>query len=643
MTAVPTPVEDAPAGAVAALATSGARLSPALAAAFAIATLSALLAIYHVYHAVFGENESLVHNMGHLTLVLTLCFLLYPLDRRPWRSRSALAWAVDLPLVALSLGSGLYILYDPFAFNMRAGYPETRDIVAGSVLIGLVFEASRRTVGLVLVAVAGTFVLHALTASHWPGFFFSRSQSWTGLVEQIYLSGNGVFGIPLTVMASTIVIYLLFGALLVESGAGRFFLDFAMALTGRARAGPAKCAVVASALFGTVSGSAVSNVVTTGTFTIPLMKRVGYAPAYAGGIEAVASSGGQITPPILGVTAFIIADFLGVGYLTIAAAATIPAALYYFSLYLVVDLAARRQDIGRGGIRAEPLLAVLRRDGHLAVAPFVIIALLVNGFSAVAAGIYGCLSLLALCALRPHTRFTPLRLLQALERGARTIAPISLACACSGIIIGAIFASALGVQFTNALVGIAGDYLLVALLVVMLAAFILGMGLTTSADYIILAVLAVPTLTALGATPLSAHMFVFYFASVSGITPPVALAAFAAASIAGAGMQRTGWIATRLGFAAYLIPFLFVYHPALLLQGGALEIAAAAVGALLSLACFAGAVEGWLLGPAAPWQRLGLAVAATLMLSLTPAYFAAGLALAATMALTTWRARRAMA
>jgi TRAP transporter 4TM/12TM fusion protein len=383
-------------------------------------------------------------------------------------------------------------------------------------------------------------------------------------------------------------------------------------------------------------------VVTTGTFTIPLMKRIGYPPSYAGAIEAVASSGGQITPPILGVTAFIIADFLGVSYLSVAIAAIAPALLYYVALFCAVDFAGRRRRIGHGE-RAEPLLAVLRRDGHLGLAPIVIVVLLVNGFSAVAAGIYGSLTLLAVCALRPHTRFSPLQLMAALQRGAQSALPISMACACSGIIIGAIFASALGVHFTNALVGIAGDHLWIALALVMLAAFILGMGMTTSADYIILSVLAVPTLTALGANPLAAHMFVFYFASISGITPPVALAAFAAAGIAGANMYATGVTATRIGVSAYLIPFVFIYHPELLMQGEPLEAVGAFAASLVAVGCLAGASEGWLLGPARLWQRASLAVAALLLITLQPWPVAAGLGIFAVAALTTWRRREAVA
>jgi TRAP transporter 4TM/12TM fusion protein len=424
----------------------------------------------------------------------------------------------------------------------------------------------------------------------------------------------GIYGLPIMVMASYLTLFIILAVFLTRCGSGKFFIDLAFALLGRQSGGPAKAAVAASCLFGTISGSGVANVIGTGSFTIPLMKRVGYRPHFAGAVEAVASSGGQIMPPVMGATAFVMAELMGSRYATVALAALVPALLYYLSLMLMVHFEARKLDLRGMTPGAVPRLwNVIRRDGYLVIPLITLVGLLAFGSSIIRAGFWSIVAAFVVSIARPADRMNPRRLLEVLIDGAKLAVPVSTACAAAGLIIGAVTASGLGDRLSSVLISTAGGQLWAALLLTMLASFILGMGLTTTADYIILATLVVPALVQLGAPLMSAHLFAFYFSSISGITPPVALAAFAAAGLAGAGVLETGWTAVRIGLAAFIIPYMFVYGPELTLVGTPLAVGWAIVTATIGIWALASGIQGWLLGPAS-WPERALCVAAAVLL-----------------------------
>ncbi len=576
------------------------------------AVLSIALGLFHLYVAVFGTPESRSFRSTHLTAMLVLAILLNPTSRRgPEKGHRAvpvLARAWDLFLVAVGIGIQVYTLYDIEALLEREGELNATDVYVGSAMILLVFEATRRAVGLPMVLVTLFFVVHALYANHFFGFLYGPPTSFVKYVDIIFVRSEGIFGIPIFVASTYIVLFIIFGAILIRSGAGRFFVDLAIALTGHRTGGPAKASVVASALLGTVSGSAVANVVTTGAFTIPLMKRLGYRARFAGAVEACASSGGQITPPIMGAAAFIIAEFLHVSYFVVIVAAIVPTLLYFATVYFMVDIEADKEGIERiDKARLPRLLEVLKRGWHQLLTLAVLIALLGVGYTPMMAAFWAIITLVALSFVSRSTRMSPVDLFAALESGVRSAMPVSIACACAGILIGSIFVSGLGLKFTNSVIELSGGHLLNLLLLTGIAAIILGMGMTTTAVYITVAALIVPSLIEIGVVPIAAHLFAFYFGVVSTITPPVALASFAAAAIAKSPPMATAVESARIGVAKYLVPVVFVYNPALLLEG---PLWATLISTLLAIAGLWGlsfALEGWCKGPLSPILRVVVA------------------------------------
>jgi len=536
----------------------------------------------------------------------------------PGDSRNSLRIAglgVDLILVALILFVQLWTIWDISAFHMRYGEKDPSDLIVGGILIALVFEATRRVVGWAMVLITGFFMFHALNADHFFGFFYGPPVRWGKFVDTLFMSSDGIFGIPLHVCATYIILFIIFGAVLIRSGAGKFFIDLAVSLTGHRIGGPAKAAAVASGFMGTVSGSAVANVVTTGSFTIPLMKRVGYRAKFAGAVEACASSGGQITPPIMGAAAFIMAEFLGTSYINIIVAAIIPALLYFATIYFMVHLEADKHNIG--SIPREELPQtrdVLRRGWHLLIALVILISFLMYGYTPMKSAFYGLAALVALSFINPTTRMSPVDLFAALEAGVRATVPVSVACACAGLIIGSVFVSGLGLKFTQSVIDLADGNLLILLSLTGIASIILGMGITTTAVYITVAALIVPALVKAGIEPIAAHMFAFYFGVVSSITPPVALAAFAAAAIAKTPPMATSVEATRVGIAKYLAPLIFVYNPSLLFVGPLWMTISSALLALAGLGVLSVAMEGWYKARVDAVQRVLLLVGAFLML-----------------------------
>ncbi len=605
------------------------RLSVANSLLFACAAISIGLALFHLFVAVFGTPEGRSFRSVHLSVMLVLAVLTRPLFRRgltspvnvegdPGNLRRALGFGIDLGLVALVLFVQVWTVYDIDAFHLRYGEKEMPDLIVGGILIAIVLEATRRAVGWAMVIITGFFILHALYANYFFGFFYGPPVRFGKFIDTLFMSSDGIFGIPLYVCATYIVLFIIFGAVLIRSGAGRFFIDLAVSVTGYRVGGPAKAAAVASGFMGTVSGSAVANVVTTGSFTIPLMIKVGYRPKFAAAVEACASSGGQITPPIMGAAAFIIAEFLGVSYVNVIIAAIIPATLYFATIYFMVHLEAEKHGIGSIPREHLPRTGeVLRRGWHLLIALAILVACLISGYTPMRAAFFGLAALVALSFVNRATRMSPVDLLAALEAGVRATVPVSIACACAGLIIGSVFVSGLGLKFTQSVIEISGGNLLVLLMLTGVAAIILGMGITTTAVYITVAALIVPAVIKAGVEPIAAHMFAFYFGVVSTITPPVALAAFAAAAIAKTRPMATAVEATRVGIAKYLAPLIFVYNPSLLFVGPLWLTALSAVVAFAGLWVLSIGLEGWYHG-ALGWPRRGPVIAAAAMILFPP-------------------------
>lgn len=563
--------------------------------AIIIAGTGVSLSLYHLFTGYAGPVEAHSFRSTHLALIMILAFFFRPLGRNSWREPIRWTFYVDMSLILLIIAIQVYTLYDIEQFIWRRGDLTSWDMWAGTILVLLLLEATRRVVGWAMVIIASFFLIQTAFSDHFFGILYGPPNSWFTILDYIFMRENGIYGIPIMVMATYIFLFILFGSILIRSGAGRFFINMALSLTGHRVGGPAKASIVSSALMATVSGSAVANVVTTGSFTIPLMKKVGYRPHIAGAVEACASSGGQIMPPVMGAAAFIIAEFMAIPYLKVCVAAMVPATLYFFSILVMVHFEAQKYDLGALPKQELPdLKREIKRGGHLLLAILVIIVILILGYTPMYAAFVAILSVLALSFLRPETRMSPIDILSALEDGAIKSIPVSVACACAGIIIGCVFVSGLGLKFTNLIIEVAAGRLWVALVLTMIASLILGMGLTTTAVYITVAALVVPSLITMGVEPIAAHLFAFYYGLVSAITPPVALAAFAGAGIAGSNPMQTGFSSFRLGFAKYIIPIVFVYVPGMLLVGRPIDIIRYILMGFIGIFSLTIATEGWL-------------------------------------------------
>jgi TRAP transporter 4TM/12TM fusion protein len=548
---------------------------------------------FHLYTAQFGLRPATIQRGIHLLFGLMLVFLLKPSFRGTrW---DKLGRVVDLVLMTAGVAGLAYVAGEYRDIVMRGGEPNTTDLVFGTLVIVATLEATRRVLGPALTIIAGVSVAYALFGNYIPGAWGHRGVYFDEFVGYQFLTTEGLFSIPLGASANFIFLFILFGAFLVGSGTGDFFIKFANSLAGHLKGGPAKVAVLSSATFGTISGSAVANVVSTGSFTIPLMKKIGYRSVFAGAIESVASTGGQLMPPVMGAAAFIMADMLGISYLRVCGAAAIPAVLYFFALLYMVHMEALKQGL-QGLSRKElpKFSSVMRQEGYLIIpAPF-LLALLILGYSPMKAGFWAIVAVLVVSSLKKASRMGFNKIMETLERGAKGSLEVLTACASAGIVIGVVTQTGLGLKFSSLVIEAARGYLFVALVFVMITSLILGMGLTTSAAYILTVILGGPILTELGVDPLAAHMFVFYYACLSTVTPPVALAAFAGAGIAGAPAFRTGFEAVRLAAIAYVVPFIFVYNPVLIWTGDTWRILLAAVTALLGCMAIGSALMGYM-------------------------------------------------
>ncbi len=532
-------------------------------------------------------------------------------------------------LVILAFSSACYVLTEQTNLMSRIRYVDEvtpRDMIYGVILIGLVLETTRRASGWSLVLVSGAFLAYGLWGDKLPGGLAHPGVSAKQLVEQLFLLTDGIYGTPLAVASTMIFAFVMFGAFLHVSGMSSVFMDLACLLTKNSKGGPAKVAIFASALFGTISGSAPANVYGTGTFTIPLMKRVGYSAPFAGAVEAVASTGGQIMPPIMGAAAFIMADLTGAGYLAIAKAALLPAFLYYLALLAMIHFEALSKDLGKLPADQVPdRRQVLSRLYYLL--PIVLLlAAMFMGRSVIFCAFFATLCVVLLSYFRKETRMTPTRLIQGLEWSARNALMISSCCACAGIVIGVIALTGVGYNFINLVTTLAGDRLFLLMLFLAATCIVLGMGVPTTPAYIIVATLGAPALIKVGVPPVAAHMFVFYYAILSVITPPVCMASFAGAAIAEADAMRTGFVSVKLGIVAFIIPFMFVYQPALLLQGDTFALAIACATAVIGVIGLAMGMQGWMLARCALWERVLLVLGGLTLIYPGPATDALGIA-----------------
>ena len=573
-----------------------------------VSGIAIVMSLYHMQVVAFGPPEAVIFRGTHLMFALALVFLLYP-SRRD----GGISWrALDFTLLFAGLAFVLHIFVTYEAFTNRIIYIDDLtvwDQIFSVVAVVVILEGTRRVIGWALPITALCFLVYAA--------IFTQVKLPV-LMEQIYLSTEGIFGSTLGVSASYVMLFVIFGAFMEKSGTGQLFMDFAMSITGHSAGGPGKVAVVSSSLFGTVSGSAVANVMVDGPITIPLMKRTGFRPPFAAAVESVASTGGQLMPPIMGAAAFVMAEFLSVPYAQVALWAVVPALLYYVAVFFAVHFEAKRYKLA--GVPREELprfVRVMSERGHLFIPIALILLGLFMGYSAPLCALVGALSCLPVAMLRKTTRagITWRSVTEALEEGARNALSVAMACACAGIVIGCVTITGLGIVFTQIVIGMAQNALLPALILTALAGIILGMGMPTTPAYIVMVALLVPALIKMGAVTPAAHMFAFYFAILSAITPPVALAVFAAASLAKADIWQSGWAAMRAAAPAYIVPFMFVYEPMLLLivkdwSSEWLNVLWAVSSAVIGVICLAGSLFGWLIAHASAWQRVLLFVAA---------------------------------
>ena len=523
------------------------------------------LSLFHFYTSGFGLLLAIKQRAFHLALVLLLVYMLYPASGKS--RKDSIPW-YDFILGGIAAYVVLYhVIYFDYIV-MRAGLPTTMDLTVGFLGIILLLEATRRVSNPILPCIAIFFLLYCYFGRSFPAMFAHRGFSIQRIINHMYMGTEGVFGIPLGVSSTFVFMFILFGSFLEQTGMGRFIIDLSMALAGGSTGGPAKVAVLSSGLMGSISGSSVANVCTTGMFTIPLMKSVGYKPYFAGAVEAVASTGGQIMPPVMGAAAFIMAEFLGVPYIHVALAAVVPALLYYFAVIVQVHLEATR--LGLKGLPREKLpkiMPLLKKKGHLLIPLIAIIYFLLSGYTPLKAAYYGILSTLAVSFLSRETRMTIPKFIEALDSGARGALGVACACATVGIIVGTATLTGLGLRIASAIITLSGGVLIFSLLLTMVACILLGAGLPTTANFIVTSTMAAPALLQLGVAPMAAYMFVLYFGIAADLSLPVALAAYAGAGIAGSDPMKTGGTAIKLALAGFLVPYIYVFNPMLVLVG----------------------------------------------------------------------------
>ncbi len=593
--------------------------------------MSVILGLFHLYTAFFGLLPVTTQRGFHWGILGVMALLTHPLGgwKNPGRAGKML---LDFVLIALFIAATLYLLLTWEQNAFRVGPPPLIEVFLGCAMILLTLEAARRTSGIVLPLIAVVFLFYAMAGPYFPGILRHRGYGLSRLAYFLFAGPNGIYGIPMGVSSTYIILFVIFGAFLSVSKGGDFFMDISLALTRRFNAGTAKSSVIGSAFMGTMSGSPVANAVTTGAITIPLMKKDGYKPEVACAVEAVASTGGMIMPPVMGAAAFIMAEYLQVSYTDVALSALLPSVLYFFSVYCMIDLYSRRHGIAvkKGGMMDwSGLWATMKDKGHLSLPLVFLIGALLIGWSPMKAVTWSIFAMIIVSWFKTETRITPARFVEALRDGVANMVPVTSACASAGIILGVVSITGIGSSVSSILLTAFGSSLAPVLITSMFISLVLGMGLPATAVYLILATLVTPALEKLGVVPMAAHMFVFYYGIISTITPPVALTAYAAAGLGKADPNKSGYYAFYLGIASFIIPFVFIYAPELLLYGSSFAIVyrfAVTLVAVYALAC---ALTGFFKRPIAGWQRVLLGIAAISLIIPHTAFDAIGLLLAA--------------
>lgn len=588
--------------------------------AWVVTFLAVALTLFHLYTASFGILRSQTQGAIHLGTGLGLIFLLYPIKKGWQRKQRSVPW-YDVILAFLALFAGYYfaLFLDELTVRIPRGNATDLDMIVATIGVLLVLEATRRSVGLPIVIIAILFMLYALFGQQMP-VFAHRGFEWDNLVLRLYFSTEAIFGTPIQVSSKFIFLFLFFGVLLIKSGIGQFFNDLAFALTGRFTGGTAKGAVVASSLEGTVTGSSVANVVGSGAFTIPMMKKSGFKPEFAAAAEASASTGGQIMPPVMGAAAFLLAEYTRIPYGQVMLAALIPALLYFTGVFMGVHFEAKRMGImGLPQNLLPKLKEVLLSRGYMILPLVLIFTTLSVGFSPIRAALIGIVTAFMVSFFRKETRFNLRTLLDTLEQGARVALPVIAACATAGIIAGIVVITGLGGKLAGGIINLSGGVLLLTLIFTMLACLLLGMGLPTTANYVVTASIAAPAIInhpELAVPALAAHLFVFYFGIAADITPPVCLAAYAGAGIARANPFMTGITAVKLAIAAYIVPYMFVLNPELILiDFTLLTLIFVVFKAVISMLGISSALMGYLVRRAFLWERLILLIGGLMMIS----------------------------
>jgi TRAP transporter 4TM/12TM fusion protein len=624
---------------------------------FLIAAILVSMSVYHFYASGFGLIRELVHRGIHLSFVLGLVFLLFGL-RKSGNEVAPKAWyrfdgvpLIDVVLAILAVAAAMYLpLLPPEALAQRVGNPSPSDIFMGSCLLILTLEATRRSIGPTLPIIGLLFIGFAYFGPWMPGALKHGGSSWLGIINHLYMTNQGIYGIAIGVMAKYVFLFILFGVLATRIGLGQLFIDIALVIAGRYSGGPAKVAIFSSAFMGTISGSSIANTVTTGALTIPAMKKVGYPAHFAAAVEATSSTGGQITPPILGAAAFIMVEYLEIPLRDVLAAALFPALLHYFGIFIMVHLEAKK--LGLRGLRAEelPKLGVVLRDHWLSLIPLIILVyFILSGRTPDFAAVYGIIACVVVGFLNPTHRLTIRDLWTSLAVGAKNTLAVGAAAATVGVVVGVVTLTGVGFRLGYVVVQTATDIgtffstlpvlgyftvgqwtLFTSLVLIAISCIIMGAGIPTTATYIILVAVAAPALAQLQVEPLVAHFFVFYYGVLADITPPVALAAYAAAGIAGSNPFKTGNTAFRLGIAKALVPFVFVYSPALLLVADGFTwwlFTVTLLGAMLGIASLGVSFSGYLFAPLKKWERWWVALVSFLFIAPGLATMAAGLIL----------------
>lgn len=601
-----------------------------------IAAVAFLFALFHLYTAITGSLMAIYQRGVHYMFAATLLFLTVPTKTKS----KVVNIVLDCVFLLCAILPILYLLFNEKWLINRFFYIEEftwYQYLFCAMMIIAILESTRRKLGKALPIIACVAMFYMLFGKYLPGALGNGGFSTIAFVDTLYTTTEGVFGSALGASSTYVILFIIFGAFLEASGVGDYFINVAMLLTRRSKGGPAKAAVISSALFGSISGSAIANVATTGQITIPIMKKAGYDSDYSGAVEAVASTGGQIMPPVMGAVAFIMAEYTGIPYVQILKAAIVPALLYYTAVFLMVHLEAERlglEPISTNALTKEEK-SILIKGSYLFTPLVVLVGGLVLGYSATYSCLFSMVAVIIVSMFKKETRITPKKFVQCLINGAKGSVGVALACACSGIVVGIINYTGVGTRLSSALVALSGNNLILALILTAVSCLVLGMGLPSVPAYIVVATLLVPSLVKMGVSLMGAHLFAFYYSSIANITPPVALAAYTAAGLSGGSPMRTGYKAFMLGVAAYIVPFMFAINPALLLDTsvGILFIIQSVITAFIGIMCLSASVEGQFKGKLKVYERVFLLLSSLLMVYAGTITDIIGLALALVVAI----------